>query len=135
MIWIKIQILTTESDDMAFTDPQTVTINAIANILSRVSTGQGTGAFQKDDGLVKLSIGNAYGKRVRRTLRLDHSKIAPDPLLAAQNLRYSMSTYIVADVPLQGYSIAEQKQVIDGFVAWMNASSGASITKWLGGEN
>jgi len=46
-----------------------------------------------------------------------------------------MTFYVVADVPPVGYSVAEQKQVIDGFIAQLNASSGALITKFLGGES
>jgi hypothetical protein len=34
-----------------------------------------------------------------------------------------------------GYSVAEQKYVVDGFLAQLQASSGALITKFLGGEN
>jgi hypothetical protein len=41
----------------------------------------------------------------------------------------------VADVPVTGYTVVEAKQVIDGFITQLNASSGALITKMLGGEN
>lgn len=120
---------------MSFADPQTVTINAIANVLPRTSSTQNAGIFTKDDGNVAVSVASAYGKRTRRTIRIDHRKTAADPLFPAQNSPYSMSFYIVADVPQTGYTIVEQKQVIDGFIAWLNASSGANITKLLGGEN
>jgi hypothetical protein len=46
-----------------------------------------------------------------------------------------MSFYIVADVPNTGYTVAEQKAVIDGFLANLQAISGANLTKLLGGEN
>jgi hypothetical protein len=46
-----------------------------------------------------------------------------------------MSTYIVCDVPKTGYTVAEAKDVVDALVAYLAASSGASITKLLGGEN
>jgi len=39
---------------MAFADPQTVTINAVANSLPRISSGNNAGGFSKDDGTVKL---------------------------------------------------------------------------------
>jgi hypothetical protein len=41
----------------------------------------------------------------------------------------------VFDVPGTGYTIAEQKAIVDGFVAALSASSGALITKILGAEN
>ncbi len=120
---------------MAFSDPQSVTINAIANSLPRTSTRDNAGVFTKDDGNVKVTVSSLYGKRVRRTARIDHRKVAADPLFPAQNTPYSMSFYVVCDVPVVGYSVVEQKQVVDGFITWLSASSGANITKLLGGEN
>lgn len=117
------------------TDPQSITINAIANSLPRVGTGDNNGVFQKDDGTVALSIQHVYGKRTRRTIRLTHTKVAADPLNAAQNLNYSMSLYITVDVPKLGYSPTEVKQIWDGLLANLAASSGANTVKFLGGES
>lgn len=120
---------------MALSDPQSVTINAVAISLPRTSASPNAGAFTSNDGLVKETVSHQYGRRNRHLLRIDHSKIAPDPLISAQNIKYSMSFYVVADVPETGYTVAEAKQVVDGFIAQLNASSGALITKLLGGEN
>lgn len=120
---------------MAFADPQSVTINAIAKTLPRTSSGTDSGVFTKDDGEVKLSISHSYNKRTRRTLRIDHQKIATDTLDPTINSLYSMSVYIVCDVPKVGYTVAEQKQIVDGLTAYLTASSGARVTQLLGGEN
>lgn len=120
---------------MAFADPQTVTINAIANTLPRVASGINAGSFSKDDGNVKLSVSHAYNKRTRRALRIDYRKIAADPLISAQSIVYTMSATLVIDTPVTGFTVAEAKQVIDGLVAYLSASSGARITQLLGGEN
>ncbi len=120
---------------MAFSDPQSVTISGTANPLPRTSSGDNAGAFTKDDGNVKLSISHSYGKRTRRTIRLDHRKVAPDPLNAAQNLNYSMSVYVVVDVPAVGYTPTEAKAVLDGFIANLQASTAANEVKFLGGES
>jgi hypothetical protein len=120
---------------MAYSDPQTITINAIANSLPRTASGVNTGTFTKDDGNVRLSVSHAYGKRNRRQSRLDVQKVAPDPLISSTNILYGMSVYLVVDAPKTGYTIAEQKQAVDGFLAYLSASSGANITKLLGGEN
>lgn len=121
---------------MAYADPQTVTINAIANTLARVSSEKNAGAFAKDDGLVRLSVLHSYGKtNTRHILRLDHSKIAADPLMAGVNVKATASVYTVVQVPLVGYTVAEMKQVTDGYFAYCTASSGARITQLLGGEN
>ncbi len=120
---------------MAFADPQSVTINAVAQSLPRISSGQNSGVFQKDDTTVKLSVSHAYGKRTRRQLRLDFSKIAADVFTPSVNLRQSMSVYVVVDVPTTGFTVAEQKQIVDALTGYLTASSGARTTQLLGGEN
>jgi len=120
---------------MAFADPQSVTINAVANVLARTSSDHNSGTFKKDDGLVSMTISHSYGKRTRRLLRLDHSKIAADPFAPSINQKYSMSVQLVVDLPTTGYTNAEQKQVVDGILAYLTASSGARVTQLLGSEN
>lgn len=120
---------------MAFSDPQSVTINTVANSLPRVSTSGDKSSYSKDDGSLKLSISHSYGKRNRRTIRVDSQKLVTDPLIPANSVQASMSTYIVVDVPKTGYTIAEQKQIVDGLTAYLTASTGANVTKLLGGEN
>jgi hypothetical protein len=121
-----------------YTEPQTITISTVAQTLVRTGLGLNSGIFTKDDGTVKLSISHALtngGKRNRRVARIDHSKIAADPLAPALNAQSKMAFYVVADVPVNGYSIAEQKAIVDAFLAWASASSGSAITKLLGGES
>lgn len=120
---------------MSYTDPQSVTINAIAISLPRVGSGVNTGSFSSNDGLTKLSVAHQYAKRIRRTVRLDQSKVAADPLVGGSNVPYSMSAYLVIDMPLTGYTVAEAKLIIDGLTLYLTASSGARVTQLLGGEN
>lgn len=61
-------------------DPQSVTINAVAQTLPAVARGVNTSTYRKDDQTVGLSVSHQYGKRTRRTVRLDYSKIVADPL-------------------------------------------------------
>jgi len=120
---------------MAFADPQSVTINSVAISLPRVSSGVNTGSFSKDDGDVKLSVSHAYGKRTRRTIRIDSRKVAADPFNSSINAEYSMSAYIVVDVPKVGYTIVEQQQIVAALTKYLTDSSGARTTQLLGGEN
>jgi hypothetical protein len=117
---------------MAFADPQSITINSVANSLPRTSSGVNSGVFTSNDGLIRQTVSHAYGKRNRRTFRIDHSKIAPDPLISNQNIKHSMSSYVVVDVPTTGYTVVEAKQIVDGLIA---ALTSAKITQLLGGEN
>lgn len=118
-----------------YTDPQSITINAVANSLPRVSVNGSSSVYQKDDGNVRLLVTHTSGKRNRHTARVEFKKTAADPLFPAQNAPYSMSTYIVTDVPPTGFTVVEQKQIVDALVAWLSASSGANITRLLGGES
>lgn len=120
---------------MAFTDPQSVTISGTAISLPRVSNRVNGSTYQSADGLVVVSADNAYGRRNRRVLRIDHSKITADPFIPSQNSKVSMSNYIVFDVPPAGYTNAEALAVYAGFKAMFTASSDALITKLLGGES
>jgi hypothetical protein len=120
---------------MAFADPQSVTISGVTSSLPRVSSGNGTGAFQDNTGNIKLSASNTYGKRTRRMIRLDSSKIAADPLLAGVNVIASMSTYLVIVTPVSGFSVADEKAVVDAILAYLSASSSAKVGQLLGGES
>jgi hypothetical protein len=122
---------------MAFTDPQSVTINAVAQSLPRVSTNGGASEYQKEDGNVKLVISRTIGKRRRYMVRLDVRKIAADPLASANNREYTAAAYLVIDAPLNGigYSNVELKDAVLGLAAWLSASSGANVTKVVSNEN
>jgi hypothetical protein len=119
---------------MALAD-QTVTINSVAIALPRTGSDLHSGTFGSSDGLVTEVVSHQVGKRIRHMLRINHSKIAEDPFQSTVNAKYSMSAYVVFDVPPVGYTVAEQKQVIDGLFSQLTASSGALITKILGNEN
>lgn len=116
---------------MAFADPQTIA----SKTLPRTSSGVNNGQFSTADSLDKLSVSHQSGKRVRHQIRYDNSKIASDPLMSGQSIPVGMSAYLVVDVPLVGYSQAEQKVVVDALVAYLTASTGAKVAQLLGGEN
>lgn len=120
---------------MAYADPQSITISAVPISLPRVNVGNNGSEYLSADGLVKLTANSTYGRRNRRVLRIDHSKITSDPFIPSQNVKVSMSNYIVFDVPVAGYTNAEALAVYAGFKAAFTASSDLLITKLLGGES
>jgi len=120
---------------MAYADPQSVTVNSVAISMPRTGFLPNAGVFTSADGNTKLTVSDTYGaKRTRRSIRMDFAKIAADPLISAQNIRYSGSVYLVVDQPITGYTAAELKLQIDGFLAYLTASTGAKVTQLLGGE-
>jgi hypothetical protein len=120
---------------MAFTDPISLTINAVALTLPKVSTEGNDTVYQTSDGLVVVSASHTYAKRNRHLLRIDHSKLTADPFIPTENVKVGMSNYLVFDVPTAGYTATEALQVYQGFKSWFTASSDAIITKLLGGES
>jgi ribosomal protein L28 len=119
---------------MAYSDPQSVTIGSAIS-LPRTSQGTNNGAFTSSDGTTGLVVSHAYGNRTRRTARINFAKIAADPLISAQNIKYSASVYMVIDVPITGFTVAEQVQIITGLTTWLTASTNANATKLAGGES
>jgi len=120
---------------MAFTDPQSITIAGVAVSLPRTSSAPNASVYTSNDNLISESVQTSYGKRTRHSMRFGHSKIAGDPLITTVNQKYSMSATLIVDVPVAGYTVAQQKEVVDAVVAYLAASSGAIVTKFLGGES
>ncbi len=120
---------------MAFVDPQKVTISGSLISLQRVSSGINSGSFQSNDGNTQLRVSHSTGRRDQHRIRLDTTKVAPDPFQSTVNASYSMGIQVIVDVPKVGYTVAEQKAVVDALVTYLSASTGAAVTQLLGSEN
>lgn len=121
---------------MALADPQTITVNSVAQSLKRVSSGVGTGQFRTNDGNFVLDVAHSYGKRGRHTVAFKQRKIAADPLAPTLNVEVTQQIRVTIDTPINSaFTVAENKLLWDGFAAWLAASSGAIETQILGGEN
>lgn len=116
-----------------FTEPQNVTVNAVAKSLPRVSTGDRSGIFENVAEGYTLRITHNLGKRNRRTVRLDITKTAADPLLDGVSRPYSMSAYLTVDHPLVGFSAAETEDNVQGLIDWL--ATAGNLTKIVGGES
>jgi len=118
-----------------FSDPQSVTINTVANSLPRVSVGDRTATYTKDDETVSLSVAHTSTKsgRTRRQVRLDIKKIAADPFVANQSREVSCSCYLVIDEPSDAvFTNTELLNNTKGLIGWL---SDANVTKVIAGES
>jgi hypothetical protein len=120
---------------MSFADPQSVTIVGGAVSLPRIGATQNAGTFQSADGMNRLSVSSSYGNRTRRIARLDLSKVAANPFDSSVNAKYSMSAYLVVDVPQVGYTTADEVTNAAGLLTWLSATTNAKLTQLMGGEN
>lgn len=117
-----------------FTDPQSVTISGVAKTLNRTSSTDNGGKFATADRLVRMLVSHSYGKRVRHTIRLEQDSVVASPLITGQNIVNSDTVYLVIDHAV-GRSTTDVKAAVDGFLANLSASSGANVTKLIGGES
>lgn len=117
---------------MAFSDPQSITVNLVAQSLPRIDSPQGRSEYRKDDGSYLLTLGRTFGaKRNSFRIRVDHTKLVTDPFVAANNIRVGATAYIVLDMPTLGYTNAEIKDIALGLTGW---STSGNLLKVLGGE-
>jgi len=123
---------------VSFTDPHSITIGGTTSPLPRIGDlGDHGSEYQSADGNVVLQVSHdaVKGGRTRSMVRVNTAKVTADPFKPAENVKVTMSVYMVADTPPAGYTEAEQKALVDGFIAMLNATSGADITKLLAGEH
>ena len=113
------------------TDPQSVTVNAVAISLPRTNQGPSVNVYTSADGNTALTTKqNVTASRFRREIRLSNQKIASDPISAVQK-QIGLSVYLVIDEPKFGYSDAEIGYHVDALKTWL---SSANYNKVLGGE-
>lgn len=120
---------------MSFADPQKVKVGAKEYELPRVSVGDHQSEYAYSDGTVVLKAASAYGGRTRQTARLDLSKIAADPFIPAQNVKLGMSTYLVIDRPVAGYTNTEAEEAVKGLIEALSASTYLLVKKLVAGES
>lgn len=117
---------------MAFSDPQSVTINSVATSLPRVSIEPQGAVYRNADETVQLRISHLSSKgRKRRMVRLDQTVIAADPL-TAENAEQKAGIYLVIDEPTWGFTDAQLDYLVDALIAWHTSGN---IAKVLGGES
>lgn len=115
-----------------FADPQSITVNSVAQSLPAISRNTDSSLYRKDDGSYQMVVSHQFKPtRNRFTVRLTAEKIAADPLASANNQVYSSSVYLVMDKPVAGYSNTEIQQLTSALVAWLTVGN---IAKVLGGE-
>jgi len=115
-----------------FTDPQTITINAIAKSCARVSAGDMNATYSTADADVKFAVSHQVAKkRVRRMVKLEQRKIAADPLTAV-NAYQTASVHLVITEPEVGFTDSELTYLVDALKAWLTAGN---VAKVLGSES
>lgn len=118
-----------------FADPQSITHDGAAISLPRIGSGPTSGSFRSADGKFTMLLSHDAKRRNRHVARLTCDKVASDPLQPATNRPYSMSAYMVLDVPLFGFSTTEQLNVGTALTWFLHETAGARIGRLLAGES
>lgn len=114
-------------------EPQTITVNGAAATLPRVTFGDRNGLFESVSTGHRLRVSHLLGRRNRRTVRLDFTKTAADPLLDGVSREYSMSAYIVLDHPPVGFTPVEVENNVKALTGWL--AGAGNLTKVVNGES
>jgi hypothetical protein len=123
---------------MALTDPQKFKEAAGTEVTApRVSSGSFTSTYETSDGLNVLTLSTqlSNSNRKRHVVRIDTNKITTNPYEESKKQEVSMSSYLVIDRPVAGFTVAEAKKLVEGLVGLLSASTYSVTEKVLGGES
>ena len=123
---------------MALTDPQKFKeVSGTEVTAPRVSSGDFKSVYETSDGLNKLTLSTttSNSNRKRHLVRIDVEKLATNIYEESKKQAVSMSVYLVVDRPVNGFTVAEAKKLVEGLVGLLSASTYSLTEKVLGGES
>lgn len=117
---------------MAFTDPQTITVNTVEKTLAKVKSEGYRSEYAKADETYKMAISHQVSKgRTRRMVRIDSRVVATDPLSSVSEYK-NLGVYLVIDEPEYGFADADIDYVVQALKTWLST---ANVLKVLGNEH
>jgi len=117
---------------MAFTDPQSITVNAVAQSLALLQSDGMKSIYATADEVYRFTISHLEsGKRTRRMVRVDKRVVAQDPLSSVNEYK-SLGIYMVIDEPEYGFTDDDIYDVVAGLLAWLTE---ANVLKVLSSQH
>lgn len=108
---------------MALADPQTITVNTVAQTLNRVSSEKSKSVYKTADEQYTFTVSHQEsGKRTRRMVRVDQRVVAADPLTSVNEYK-SLGCYLVIDEPEYGFTDTQIDYVVQALAAWCDATN------------
>lgn len=115
-----------------FADPQSITVNSVAQSMPRIETSGTSSKYSKDDETFKLNISHTKtNDRIRSMARVDQRAIVPDPLTAVNDYE-TLGVYLVIDRPIVGFTATQVDYVVQALKTWLST---ANVTKLYGLES
>lgn len=112
---------------MAFTDPQSITVNTVAKSLVRIKSDGYRSEYATADEEFKFIISHQSSKnRTRRMVRIDQRVVAADPLTSVNEYK-TLGVYLVIDEPEYGFSDSEIDHIVQALAAWLTTANVGKI--------
>jgi hypothetical protein len=104
-------------------DPQSVTVNSVAQSLAKTSTTGQSSVYEKSDGTYKLTVSHQVtkGDRIRSLIRFDHKAVVTNPLDASNDYD-TQSVQIVLERPNFGFTSTDLANDWAGIKAWLDTT-------------
>jgi len=112
---------------MAFSDPQTVTVATVAQSMPRIMSDGNKSVYAKADGTFTMTVSHTESKgRIRSLVRVDQRAIVADPLTAVNDYE-TLSTYLVIERPVYGFTATNQYDLIAGLKTWLDSTASGKL--------
>lgn len=112
---------------MAFTDPQTLTVDATPHTLNLVESDGKKSVYSTADEAFKMTISHQESKnRTRRMVRIDNRKVATDPLSSTNEYK-NLGVYIVVDEPEYGFEDTDIDNIIQALEVWLDTAAALKL--------
>lgn len=108
---------------MAFADPQSVTVNSVAQSMPRIETQARRSVYRKADGTFQLTISHSTPNgRLRSMARIDQFAIVTDPV-SSLNDSENLGAYLIIDRPTFGFTQTQVEQLVAGLTAYLTTTN------------
>lgn len=107
-----------------FSDPQSITVNAVAKSMPRIENAGRSSVYSKDDAEFQMRISHqTRGGRTRSMVRVDQQKIATDPY-TAESILAKAGVWLVIDRPAAGfYNATDINYVVAALKTWLDSTN------------
>jgi len=108
------------------TDPQTITVNAVAKTMPKVLADGQHAVYQLPDQSFTLDIRHTNRKvdkkdRIRSLVTFTQAAVVADPITAVNDLE-TIAFSVQIDRPLAGFTSTQLQQLVTGFNTWLSST-------------
>jgi hypothetical protein len=117
-------------------DPQTITVNAVAKVMPKILTDGSHAIYQLSDQTFTLDVRHTSVKkdkksRIKSLVTFTQRAVVADPLTSVNDFEtLVVSTQI--DRPAAGFTSTQTQQMVTGFQSWLNSTM---VDKLFGQES